>query len=83
MLNSEELGVLACIKNLCAIICLNYDKVISDKLTIDDEGICCIDGAQYDDRTDLIMSMRLFLTNYFPNVEFRRQVYEYYNKEVK
>lgn len=78
MMNSTELAVCACMRNLCAVIGLDYDKVISDKLTVDDEGICCIDGEQYDDRTDLIMSMRLFLITYFPNVEFRRQVQEYF-----
>lgn len=76
-----EMDVISALINLCNTVSLDYDKVVSGHLTINEDGVCCINDKPYDDRTELIMSIRLFVASYAPNVEFRRQVYEYFESK--
>lgn len=76
-----KMDVISALINLCNTVSLDYDKVVSENLTINEDGICCINDKPYDDRTELIMSIRLFVTSYAPNVDFRSQVHEYFESK--
>lgn len=74
-------NVNAALKILCHTLGLDYDYVISDKLTVNNDNICCIGDEPWDDRTELIMGIRFVIISYFPNVDFRSQVHEYFESK--